>query len=132
VASFGPIEIRQNSPKYGFITNTPKKHWANTDFVGPLKKYFNLPIAWTTDVNGSAYGEYVLATLFNQQVTTPSALVLGLVKWSTATLSVNWGTLKLAISASSVTLMTWIFPVFALITVTAWKDWSVGRLFRRG
>lgn len=68
VASFGPIEIRQNSPQYGFITNTPKKHWANTDFVGPLEKHFNLPIAWTTDVNGSAYGEYVLATLFNQQV----------------------------------------------------------------
>lgn len=68
VASFGPIEIRQNSPKYGFITNTPKKGWQDTDFVGPLKEHFDLPIAWTTDVNGSAYGEFVLATLFNQRV----------------------------------------------------------------
>lgn len=24
VASFGPIEIRPNSPQYGYITNTPK------------------------------------------------------------------------------------------------------------
>lgn len=68
IASFGPIEIRQNDPKYGFITNTPKKGWADTDFVGPFKKHFSVPIAWTTDVNGSAYGEYVLATLFNQRV----------------------------------------------------------------
>lgn len=66
IASFGPIEIRRNSPKYGYITNTPKPGWADTDFVGTLKKAFNVPIAWTTDVNGSAYGEYVLSTLFNQ------------------------------------------------------------------
>lgn len=68
IASFGPIEIRKSSPKYGYITNTPKKGWADTDFVGPLKKHFNIPIAWTTDVNGSAYGEYVLSTLFNKRI----------------------------------------------------------------
>ena len=68
VASFGPIEIRHNSPKYGYITNTPKPGWSNVDFVGTLKKEFNLPIYWTTDVNGSAFGEYVLSTLFNQKL----------------------------------------------------------------
>ena len=68
IASFGPIEIRKSSPKYGYITNTPKKGWADTDFVGPFKKHFNIPIYWTTDVNGSAYGEYVLATLFNKRI----------------------------------------------------------------
>ena len=68
IASFGPIEIRRNSPKYGYITNTPKPGWADTDFVGTRKKAFNVPIAWTTDVNGSAYGEYVLSTLFNQRL----------------------------------------------------------------
>ena len=68
IASFGPIEIRRSSPKYGYITNTPKKGWSNTDFVGPFKKHFNVPIAWTTDVNGSAYGEYVLSTLFNKRI----------------------------------------------------------------
>ncbi len=68
VASFGPIEIRRNSPKYGYITDTPKPGWSNVDFIGTLKKEFDLPIYWTTDVNGSAYGEYVLSTLFNQKI----------------------------------------------------------------
>ena len=68
IASFGPIEIRKNSPKYGYITNTPKPHWKNVDFVGRLKQDFDIPIAWTTDVNGSAYGEYVMATLFNEKI----------------------------------------------------------------
>ena len=61
VASFGPIEINPNSEKYGYITNTPKANWKDTDVIGYLKKYFDIPMAWTTDVNGSAYGEYVMA-----------------------------------------------------------------------
>lgn len=68
IASFGPIEIRRSSLKYGYITDTPKQGWADTDFVGPFKKHYNVPIAWTTDVNGSAYGEYVLSTLFNKRI----------------------------------------------------------------
>lgn len=68
VASFGPIEIRHSSPKYGYITKTPKPGWSDTNFVGTLQKELNMPIYWTTDVNGSAYGEYVLSTLFNQKI----------------------------------------------------------------
>lgn len=68
ISSFGPIEMRRNSPKYGYITNTPKPGWANTDFVGYMKEHFDLPIFWTTDVNGSAYGEYVMSTLTNQRL----------------------------------------------------------------
>lgn len=59
VGSFGPIDIHQDSATYGFITTTPKLAWANFDFVGALKKHFPIPIAWTTDVNAAAYGEYV-------------------------------------------------------------------------
>lgn len=62
VASFGPIEIRENNEKYGFVTKTPKPGWSDTDFIGYLKKELgSLPIYWTTDVNGSVYGEYVYA-----------------------------------------------------------------------
>lgn len=67
IASFGPIEIRHSSPKYGYVTTTPKPGWADTDFVGYIKKEFDIPIFWTTDVNGSAYGEYVMATLANEK-----------------------------------------------------------------
>lgn len=68
ISSFGPIEIRVHHPKYGYITNTPKKGWRNTDFLGTIKRALQVPTAWTTDVNGSAYGEYVLATLFNERI----------------------------------------------------------------
>lgn len=68
ISSFGPIELRRNSPKYGYITNTPKPGWANTDFVGRLKQELDVPMYWTSDVNGSAYGEYVMSTLFNENI----------------------------------------------------------------
>lgn len=60
VGSFGPIDIHRESETYGFITSTPKIPWQNFDFVGTLKKCFDLPIAWTTDVNAACYGEYVM------------------------------------------------------------------------
>lgn len=68
IASFGPIEIRKTSPKYGFITTTPKPGWRDTDFLGLIKKELKIPISWTTDVNGSAFGEYTLSTLFNEKI----------------------------------------------------------------
>ncbi|MGX7195923.1 fructokinase ScrK [Enterococcus olivae] len=59
VGSFGPIDIHKDSETYGYITSTPKLAWQNFDFVGTLKKSFDVPVAWTTDVNAAAYGEYV-------------------------------------------------------------------------
>ena len=57
IASFGPIDVNRNSKTYGYITNTPKPGWKNYDFLGEMKKRFAVPYAWTTDVNGAAYGE---------------------------------------------------------------------------
>lgn len=68
IASFGPIEIRRHADDYGFITKTPKPGWSQTDFVGPIRQALDCPVAWTTDVNGSAYGEYVMAGLTNAQL----------------------------------------------------------------
>ena len=59
VGSFGPIDIDQNSKTYGYITTTPKPHWANVDIVGVLRRALNVPIYFTTDVNSSAFGEVV-------------------------------------------------------------------------
>ncbi|GAK47804.1 fructokinase [Secundilactobacillus oryzae JCM 18671] len=58
ISSFGPIEIRPEAPNYGYVTNTPKPNWSNVDFLGTIKAALNVPIYWTTDVNGSAYGEF--------------------------------------------------------------------------
>ena len=57
IASFGPIDGNRNSKTYCYITNTPKPGWKNYDFLGEMKKRFAVPYAWTTDVNGAAYGE---------------------------------------------------------------------------
>lgn len=62
IGSFGPIDIDHDSEKYGYITNTPKKKWKNYNFLGTIRKEFDLPMYWTTDVNSSAYGEYSFRT----------------------------------------------------------------------
>jgi fructokinase len=58
IGSFGPIDVADGSPTWGFITTTPKPHWANVDVVGAMRRAFDLPIGWDTDVNAAAFGEY--------------------------------------------------------------------------
>ncbi len=57
VGSFGPIDVNRKSSTYGYITSTPKPGWRNVDLLGALKERYDIPIAWTTDVNAAAYGE---------------------------------------------------------------------------
>lgn len=57
VASFGPVDPEPTSPTFGYVTTTPKPHWAHTDLVGPLRKALGVPIGFDTDVNGAALGE---------------------------------------------------------------------------
>ena len=38
VASFGPINVDRSSSTYGYVTTTPKPHWAHTDVVGLLRR----------------------------------------------------------------------------------------------
>ncbi|MFB1049965.1 ROK family protein [Paraliobacillus sp. JSM ZJ581] len=60
IGSFGPIDVNIDSPTYGYVTSTPKKGWNNYNFVGAIKEKYGIPVAWTTDVNAAAYGEYRL------------------------------------------------------------------------
>lgn len=60
VGSFGPIDIKPESPTYGYITTTPKAGWANVDLLGKLKGELDIPMVFTTDVNSSAYGEMIV------------------------------------------------------------------------
>lgn len=57
IGSFGPIDIDKKSSTYGNITSTPKPGWANFPFVDTMKNALNVPIEFTTDVNGAALGE---------------------------------------------------------------------------
>lgn len=58
IASFGPVDPDPRSPHYGYITTTPKPGWAHTNFLGPVQEALQVPVAFDTDVNGAALGEY--------------------------------------------------------------------------
>lgn len=58
VASFGPVDPDPQSVTFGYITSTPKAGWSNTNMIGRLKEFFDLPIGFDTDVNGAALAEY--------------------------------------------------------------------------
>jgi fructokinase len=58
IASFGPIDLNTSSLTFGYITSTPKPGWTNTDILGIIQNALNVPVAFDTDVNGAALGEY--------------------------------------------------------------------------
>lgn len=58
IASFGPVDPNPASPMFGYITTTPKPHWANTDLGGAMSRALGVPVGFDTDVNGAALGEH--------------------------------------------------------------------------
>ena len=68
IASFGPVELKKNNSHFGYITDTPKTKWRQTDFLGPIKRALKIPMYFTTDVNAAAYGEYVTSQLYNEKI----------------------------------------------------------------
>lgn len=67
VGAFGPIDLNSQSSTFGWIKNTPKLAWQNTDLAGILKEALQVPIRLTTDVNASCYGEYLFGRAKGKQ-----------------------------------------------------------------
>jgi len=59
IGTFGPINLDPASPRYGYVTTTPKPGWAEYPFLPEMRKAFDVPYGWDTDVNAAAYGEAV-------------------------------------------------------------------------
>jgi fructokinase len=57
IASFGPVDPKPGSLRFGFITSTPKPGWRDTDLAGAVGKALDLPVGFDTDVNGAALAE---------------------------------------------------------------------------
>jgi len=57
IASFGPVDLREGSPTFGFITSTTKAGWRDTDVAQRLARRFGIPVGFDTDVNGAALAE---------------------------------------------------------------------------
>lgn len=57
IASFGPVDLRADSPTYGFVTSTSKLGWRHTDVALRLARPLAVPVGFDTDVNGAALAE---------------------------------------------------------------------------
>jgi len=58
IGSFGPLDVRTDSPTRGCITSTPKPGWSGTPFAGRVQAALQVPVAFDTDVNAAALGEW--------------------------------------------------------------------------
>ncbi len=59
VASFGPVDLDESSPTYGYITTTPKPSWPMTDVIGPISAAFQVPTSFDIDVIAPAIAEEI-------------------------------------------------------------------------
>lgn len=57
IGCFGPIELDRRSPRYGYITSTPKLAWREFDMAGAFAGALGCPVGFDTDVNASVLGE---------------------------------------------------------------------------
>ncbi len=59
IASFGPIDLNPQSPRYGFIGSTPKPGWKDASVLELIRRAFpGIPITLDTDVNAAALAEH--------------------------------------------------------------------------
>ncbi len=58
IGSFGPVCLDDDAPQWGSITATTKPGWSNTAVARIIAEATALPIAFDTDVNAAAVGEY--------------------------------------------------------------------------
>lgn len=57
IATFGPVDLRPDSPTFGRILATPKAGWSDVDLMAPIATRFDCPVAIDTDVNAAALAE---------------------------------------------------------------------------
>ncbi len=60
VGTFGPVELDENSPKYGWITTSPKLAWVDQPLLPRMQEALGVPALIDTDVNAAALAEYEL------------------------------------------------------------------------
>ncbi len=58
IGAFGPVDVRESSPSFGWFLDTPKPNWQQVDFVSVINREFGVPIGFDTDVNAAALGEH--------------------------------------------------------------------------
>lgn len=60
IGSFGPLDLRADSPTYGYITSTPKPGWSHYPLMPELSRRLGVPAKIDTDVGAAALAEFKL------------------------------------------------------------------------
>lgn len=58
IGSFGPVDVRRDSPTWGRIRATPKPGWSEAEVAARLRDALGIRVALDTDVNAAALGEW--------------------------------------------------------------------------
>jgi fructokinase len=57
LAAFGPLNLRRDSPRFGWVSRTVKVGWSDTELLGRFARRYGLPTGIDTDVNAAARAE---------------------------------------------------------------------------
>jgi fructokinase len=57
LAAFGPLDLRRDSPRFGWLATTVKPGWSDTELLGRFARRYRTPTAIDTDVNAAALAE---------------------------------------------------------------------------
>jgi fructokinase len=57
VAAFGPLNLRRDSPRFGWMARTVKAGWSDTELLGRMARRYQIPTGLDTDVNAAARAE---------------------------------------------------------------------------
>ena len=60
IGTFGPVDLKKDSPTYGWITKTPKPGWSDKPLLPPMQEALGVPALIDTDVNAAALAEWKL------------------------------------------------------------------------
>ena len=57
LAAFGPLDLRRDSPRFGWMARTVKAGWSDTELLGRMARRYQIPTGLDTDVNAAARAE---------------------------------------------------------------------------
>jgi fructokinase len=57
LAAFGPLNLRRDSPRFGWMARTVKAGWSDTELLGRMARRYQIPTGLDTDVNAAARAE---------------------------------------------------------------------------
>ena len=57
IGTFGPVDLREDSPSFGSITTTPKLDWRNYPLLSELQESLGIPCFIDTNANAAALAE---------------------------------------------------------------------------